>query len=174
MHGQLDLFASSARSRHSDRPGDELVEVDGIGCVADLGRRALRKVAEDGDGIVGRVSRCLDALAVRAFELPNIDLFEISEGRGDVVAKVVNHALDGATVKEVPVGVRELRLEHAPNAPAGDGVSERQGQNANGGRKEVAEQRAIEHVADQKASKSEVSEGHEKRTSDVVSKDCGR
>src|SRR6266571_3674819 len=174
MHRELDLFAASARSRHSDCAGDELVEVDRIRCVADLWRRPLREVPKDGDRVVGGVSRCLEALSVGAFELPSVDLFEIRQGRGHVVAKVVNHTLDSATVEEVAIGVGQLRLEHAADAPAGDGVRERQGQNANDRREEVAEQGAIQYVADQKASKCEVAEGYEEGTSDVVSKDCGR
>src|SRR5215467_16225791 len=89
-------------------------------------------------------------------------------GSRDVIAQVVHDSLDCSTVEQVAVGVGELRLEYATDPPAGDGVRQRQREQADDGGEEVTEQRPIEHVADEKPSQSEIRERQEERAGQVV------
>jgi len=44
-----------------------------------------------------------------------LDLLQVADGSGDVIAEVVNNALNGAAVKEVTISVRQLGFQDAPH-----------------------------------------------------------
>ncbi len=85
-----------------------------------------------------------------------------------MVPQVVDDTLDGATVEEVAIGVGQLRLEHPSNAPAGDGVGERERKHAHDCRQQVSEYRSVKDITEQEGGEREIAESKIERQREVV------
>ena len=82
----------------------------------------MRKSAQHRHGVVGRGGGRFNRVAVDGIESAGIDLLQVPDGGGHVVAKVVDDALDRSAVEEMPIRIGKLRLENAPNPPPSNGV----------------------------------------------------
>ena len=107
----------------------------------------MRQAAKDLDRVAGSLGGGAKAVSINIVKPSGVDLLEVGERCGHVVPEVVDDSFDGTAVNEMAVGVGELGLEDGANAPAGDGVGKGEGQDADDGGEEVAEQRPVNEIA---------------------------
>ena len=109
----------------------------------------MGEVAKDGDGIVGGGGRCLEALAVDRVEASRVDLAQVPERVGHVVADVVDYTLNRPAVEQVAVGVGELGFEDLPHTPARDRIGKRKREYEDDSSEQITDSRSVDDVADE-------------------------
>src|SRR6267143_3935584 len=123
LQRQLNLFGARSRPGHAQRPGDELVQINRLDRVAHPRRGSLRKSSQHRHSVVGSGSSRLYAFSVDGIQPSRIDLLQVTNSSRHVVAKVVHYSLARASVEQMTVSIRQLRLKHPPHPPPSDRVS---------------------------------------------------